>query len=68
MLVLSRMRDEEIVVGGGNSGFPEIVITLVELRGNKARIGIDAPTEIPVHRREVADAIARDGEDRERAP
>lgn len=53
MLVLSRHRDERIVINGN------ITITVVEIRGDKVRLGIDAPKEIPVHRQEVADAIAR---------
>lgn len=53
MLVLSRTRDEQIVIGD------EIVITVVEIRGDKVRIGIAAPGEVPVHRREVYEAIKR---------
>lgn len=51
MLVLSRQRDESIVIGG------DVVITVVDVRGDKVRIGIKAPHEIPVHREEVYDAI-----------
>lgn len=54
VLVLSRKRDEEIII---NPGANEIVITIVDIRGDKVRIGIDAPKEIPVHRREVLSAI-----------
>ena len=54
MLVLSRGRDESIVIGDN------IVITIVDIRRDKVRLGIDAPTEIPVHRREVYDAICRE--------
>lgn len=54
MLVLSRKRDEEIVIGDS------IVITLVEIRGDKVRIGISAPDNVPVHRREVYEAIQRE--------
>ena len=53
MLVLSRKRDERIVIGDN------IVITVVEVRGDKVRLGIEAPTDIPVHRQEVLDAIRR---------
>ena len=54
MLVLSRQRDESIVIGDN------IVITIVDIRGDKVRLGIQAPVEIPVHRREVYDAIQRE--------
>lgn len=54
MLVLSRQRDESIVIG------ENIVVTIVDIRGDKVRLGIDAPTEIPVHRREVFEAIQRE--------
>lgn len=53
MLVLSRKKNEEIVIGD------DIVLTIVEVRGDKVRIGIDAPKPVPVHRREVYDAIKR---------
>ena len=53
MLVLSRKRDEKIVIGD------RIVITIVEVRGDKVRLGIEAPTDVPVHRQEVYDAIRR---------
>ena len=54
MLVLSRHRDESIIIGDN------IVVTIVDIRGDKVRLGIDAPTEIPVHRREVYEAIQRE--------
>jgi carbon storage regulator len=53
MLVLSRKRDERIVIGDN------IVITVVEVRGDKVRLGIEAPSEVPVHRQEVIDAMRR---------
>ena len=53
MLVLSRKRDERIVIGDN------IVITVVEVRGDKVRLGIEAPIEVPVHRQEVLDAMRR---------
>ena len=56
MLVLSRQRDESIIIGDN------IVVTLVDIRGDKVRLGIDAPTEIPVHRREVYEAIQRENQ------
>lgn len=54
MLVLSRHRDESIMIGD------DIVITVVDVRGDKVRLGIDAPTDIPVHRQEVYEAIQRE--------
>jgi carbon storage regulator len=53
MLVLSRKRDERIVIGDN------IVITVVEVRGDKVRLGIEAPAEVPVHRQEVLEAMRR---------
>jgi carbon storage regulator len=52
MLVLSRKKNESIVVDDS------IVITVVEIRGDKVRLGIEAPREVPIHRSEVRDAIA----------
>src|ERR1043165_9416422 len=54
MLVLSRQRDECIMIGDN------IVVTIVDIRGDKVRLGINAPTEIPVHRQEVYEAIQRE--------
>jgi carbon storage regulator len=54
MLVLSRQRDESIIIGDN------IVITIVDIRGDKVRLGIEAPKEVPVHRQEVYDAIQRE--------
>ena len=56
MLVLSRQRDESIVIGDN------IVVTIVDVRGDKVRLGIDAPREVSVHRREVYDAIQRENQ------
>ena len=54
MLVLSRHRDESIMIGD------DIVVTVVDIRGDKVRLGIDAPIQIPVHRQEIYDAIQRE--------
>lgn len=51
MLVLSRREAESIIIGG------DIVVTVVSIRGDQVRIGIDAPRSIAVHRQEVALAI-----------
>jgi carbon storage regulator len=53
MLVLSRKKNESIVINN------DITIVVVEIRGDKVRLGVEAPKEIPVHRREVYDAIKR---------
>jgi carbon storage regulator len=53
MLVLSRKKNESIVIRD------DISIVVVEIRGDKVRLGVEAPKEIPVHRREVFDAIHR---------
>ena len=54
MLVLSRQRDQTIMIGD------DIEITVVDIRGDKVRLGINAPTEVPVHRKEVYEAIKRE--------
>mgnify|MGYP002631328341 CR=1 FL=1 len=56
MLVLSRKRHEQIILGNGPDA---IVITVVDIRGDKVRIGVEAPKELPVHRLEVYEAIER---------
>lgn len=56
MLVLSRQRDEAIMIGD------EVQITIVDIRGDKVRLGITAPTRIAVHRKEVYDAITKENE------
>lgn len=53
MLVLSRKKNESIVINN------DITIVVVEIRGDKVRLGVEAPKEVPVHRREVYDAIHR---------
>ena len=53
MLVLSRKKNESIVINN------DITIVVVEIRGDKVRLGVEAPKEVPVHRREVFDAIQR---------
>lgn len=54
MLVLSRQRNEQIIINN------DIVITVVEIRGDKVRLGIEAPKEVPVHRMEIYKAIQGD--------
>lgn len=51
MLVLSRKKDESIIIND------HITVTVIEIRGDKVRLGIVAPKDIPVHRREVFEAI-----------
>ena len=57
MLVLTRHRDECVMIGD------DIVVMVLEIRGDKVRLGFDAPTDVPVHRREVWLAIRADRED-----
>ncbi len=51
MLVLSRKKNESIIIND------HITVTVVEIRGDKVRLGIDAPKEVTVHRREIYEAI-----------
>jgi len=53
MYIFSRRKNESFVIGDN------ITVTVVEIRGDTARLGIDHPWEVPVHRREVFDAIHR---------
>lgn len=54
MLVLSRRKDQKIIINDN------ITITIVEIRGGKVFVGIDAPKEVQVHREEIYDAIIRE--------
>ena len=54
MLVLSRQKDESIIIGD------DITITIVDVRGDKVRLGINAPRSISVHRQEIYEAIQRE--------
>ena len=60
MLILSRKLNEQIVIGD------QIVITVVAIRGGNVRLGIDAPTSVPVHRKEIHDALSK--QDRQTEP
>lgn len=62
MLVLSRKKNESIVIDN------DITIVVVEIRGDKVRLGVEAPKEVPVHRREVYDAIKRSQQQEEQQP
>jgi carbon storage regulator len=62
MLVLSRKRNEKIVIDG------QIVVTVVDIRGDKVRLGIEAPKDISIHRSEVYDALKREQQDKPAAP
>ena len=57
MLVLSRQRDETIMIGD------DIEITIVDVKGDKVRLGINAPRSVQVHRKEVYEAIQRENAD-----
>lgn len=61
MLVLSRQKDESIIIGD------DIEVTIIDVRGDKVRLGIKAPKSVSVHRKEVYEAIQREkaqGDDR----
>lgn len=54
MLVLSRKKEEKIIIGD------QITVVVIEIRGDKVRLGIDAPKDITIHRQEVYEAIQRE--------
>ena len=60
MLVLSRKKDEKIIIGDN------ITIMVIEIRGDKVRLGIDAPREVTVHRQEVYEAIQREQDEKQK--
>ena len=62
MLVLSRKKNESIVIND------DIIIVVVDIRGDKVRLGVEAPREVPVHRREVFDAIHRNDATADKPP
>lgn len=62
MLVLSRRKSESIVIDDS------IIVTIVEVRGDKVRLGITAPEDVPVHRQEIWEAIKRQAADSEAKP
>lgn len=64
MLVLSRHRDESIIIG--EPGPNQVIITIVDIRGDKVRLGIEANKNIPVHREEVYKAIISSQNNRDR--
>lgn len=55
MLVLSRHKNEKIIIGDN------IILTVLEIRGDSVRLGIDAPNNVPVHREEIYEEIKRHG-------
>lgn len=57
MLVLSRKKNESIVINN------DITLVVVEIRGDKVRLGVEAPKDVPVHRREIYDKIQEQGKD-----
>ena len=59
MLILTRRKDESIIINGN------IEVTIIRVRGNKVRLGITAPKTIPVHRKEIQEALEHDKMDKE---
>jgi carbon storage regulator len=62
MLVLSRKKGEQIVIN------ENIVVTVVDVRGDKVRLGIEAPRDVSVHRQEVADKVAAEEAEKSKPP
>jgi carbon storage regulator len=62
MLVLSRKKNESIVIDD------RIVLTVVEIRGDKVRLGIEAPRDVPIHRSEVYESIQRSNQENAATP
>jgi carbon storage regulator len=58
MLVFTRGKKQQIIIDD------DIVVTVIDIRGEKIRLGIEAPKEVTVHRREVYESIANGGSDR----
>ena len=56
MLILSRNKDESVIIGEGDS---QVKVTIIDVRGDKVRIGFEAAREVPIHRTEVYNAIQR---------
>ncbi|MDO5309245.1 MAG: carbon storage regulator CsrA [Planctomycetia bacterium] len=54
MLVLSRYKDQSIYIGD------DVIVTIVDVRGDRIRLGIEAPANVPVHRQEIYEAIQRE--------
>ena len=61
MLILSRLKDESIIIGD------DVEITIVDVRGDKVRLGINAPRSISVHRKEIYEAIQREKAEKAKA-
>jgi carbon storage regulator len=59
MLVLSRKKDESVVIGD------DVTVRVLEIRGDKVRLGFEAPEDVPVHRLEVWEAIQRENQTNE---
>jgi carbon storage regulator len=61
MLVLSRKTQESVVVGGSENSEPTMIVTVLEIRGGRVRLGFSVAKEVPVHRQEVWERL-REGE------
>ncbi len=68
MLVLSRKNHQAVVVGGRGDGDQRLVVTVLEIRGGRVKLGFDVDADVPVHRSEVLDRIgSEDGQPNGRA-
>ncbi len=60
MLVLSRKKQESVVVGGANGSASKVTVTIVSIHGSQVQLGFDVDVQVPVHRFEVWERINRD--------
>ena len=66
VLCLSRKKNEKVLIGDPING-PMVEVMVLEIRGDKVRLGFSAPSSVPIHRKEVAESIRRNGRRRKQA-
>jgi carbon storage regulator len=65
MLVLSRKAQESVVVGGSANSEPTLIVTVLEIRGNRVSLGFNIAKDVPIHRQEVWDRLREDAPPKE---